>query len=161
MKGLEAVELQHLEGRRRRAAEIVAAAREAAAQALASAEAEARSLIETATKEGDSTAEQDTSRDWIAARRKARGELLAAQRDSYRELRIRCTDAVVADPRCRELVREAGNNARRVLGPGADVTADGRTVTGTRKAIQVLWSVDQAVDQALGELGADIEGLWR
>ena len=161
MKGLDPVHANHLESARLRAEAIVREAREQADQIIANSSADARALTEQAEHEGEASADQDTNRGWTAARRRARGILLAAQLDVYDELRSALTSAVQSDARYPSLLQRAADDARRRLGPGAEVRVDGSQVSGTRKERHVRWSLRDIIDESLGRLGPDVEELGR
>lgn len=160
MKGLESIASHHLEAQRQRAAAILAAARQDAGAMLAKAEADAAAIVSDARREGESSADLDTNRDWIAGRRRARGMALAARNDAYAELRRRCMEAIRGDSRFHDLVADVADGARRTLGPGADVTIDADTVVAARRGRHARWSLEDVLDEVLGTLPHDVEGLW-
>jgi len=161
VKGLDSVRANHLETARARAEAIVRDARAQADQMLTSSTADAKALTERAEQEGDASADLDTNRGWTAARRRARGILLAAQRDLYDELRGAIAAAVQSDARYPSFLQQLADEARRRLGPGAEVGVAGSEVNGTRKERHVRWSLQDLIDESLGRLGPEVEELWR
>ncbi len=161
MKGLDPVRANHLESARSRAEAMVRDARAQAEQIIARATADARALTEQAEQEGEASADLDTSRGWTGARRRARGILLAAQRDVYDELRNAVDGAVQSDTRYPSFLQRLADEARRRLGPGAEVRVDRNLVLGKRKERHVRWSLQDIIDESLSRLGPDVEELWR
>jgi vacuolar-type H+-ATPase subunit E/Vma4 len=161
MTGLESLREHHLADARAQAASRVAEARAASQAMLEKAKADAAALTRQAEEEGQTSAEQDTGRDWIAARRRARAIRLAAQRSVYENLRAEAARAVESEPRCADLLRSVADAARLRLGPGAVVSVDRRGVRAARKATHVRWTIEEAVDGALSQLGPQVEELWR
>lgn len=161
MKGLDPVRATHLERARARAEAIARGARAEAHQIFASSTADADALTEQAEREGESSADLDTNHAWTAARRRARGILLAAQKDVYEELRSAAAGAIQSDTRYESFLQRLADEARRRLGPGAEVHVDGSEIRGTRKERHVHWSLQDLIDESLGRLGADVEELWR
>ena len=161
MNGLEAVREAHLAAARAHAAELLAHARDVAEGILESAKAEAAELTRHAEEEGRTSAEQDTGRDWTAARRRARAIRLAAERGSYETLRARASHAVGADARTAAVLHNVADAARMRLGPGASVTVDAGVVVASRRTTRVRWTVDDAVDASLEQLGPELQQLWR
>jgi vacuolar-type H+-ATPase subunit E/Vma4 len=161
VKGLDPVRAIHLEGAHARAEAIVRDARAEAGQIIARSTADADALTEQAEREGESSADLDTNRGWTAARRRARGILLAAQKDVYDELRSAVAGAIQSDARYESFLLRLADEARRRLGPGAEVHVDGSEVRGTRQKRHVRWSLQDLIDDSLGRLGSDVEELWR
>ena len=154
----------HLAAARARADEALRDAHVQAQQMASKSSADAAALIENAEKEGEEAAALDTSRGWTAARRRARGIILAAQEGVYRDLHAAAAAAVHADPRYPVLLERLADEARRRLGPGADVdvgfSADAG-VRATRKDRHIAWSLDSIVADSIERLGPEIEELWR
>lgn len=140
---------------------MVDAAHATALQTIANARAEAAALIESAEHEGESTAELDTERELTSARRRARTILLSAQRQVYDELRAGCANRIRADRRYPRLLQHIADQAQRRLGPGTEVVTGADTVKATRKHRHVQWSLDEAIDRAVTDLGPSVAELWR
>lgn len=161
MKGLDPVRAHHLESARSRAGAMVRDARVQADQIIAKSTADARALTEQAEHEGEASGDLDTNRGWTGARRRARGIVLAAQHDVYDELRNAVAGAVQSDARYPSFLQRLADEARRRLGPGAEVRVDRDVVLGKRKERHVRWSLQDIIDESLGRLGPDVEELWR
>jgi vacuolar-type H+-ATPase subunit E/Vma4 len=164
LTGLETVRNHHLAVARERADALLGDARAQARRIVSKSSADAAALIEHAEKEGEEAAELDTSREWTAARRRARGIILAARQGACRDLQAAVAAAVRADPRYPALLERLANEARRRLGPGADVdidTSGDLGVSATRKDRHIDWSLDSLVVEGIERLGPEIEELWR
>jgi vacuolar-type H+-ATPase subunit E/Vma4 len=164
LNGLEAVRSGHLAAARVHGDALLQDARAQARQIAARSASDAAALIEQAEKEGEEAAELDTSREWTAARRRARGTVLAAQQEVLEQLHAAVAAAVRADPRYPALLERLADEARRTLGPGADVRVDERGdlgVSATRKDRHVDWSLDSIVSECIDKLGPGVVGLWR
>jgi hypothetical protein len=162
--GLETVRNHHLAVARERADALVADARAQAQRIVSRSSADAAALIERAEQQGVEAAELDTSREWTAARRRARGIILAARHSAYVDLQAAVAAAVRADPRYPVLLERLADEARRRLGPGADVdidTSGDLGVGATRKDRHIGWSLDSIVVEGIVRLGPEIEELWR
>ncbi|HYL08056.1 MAG TPA: hypothetical protein VEU76_05875 [Candidatus Udaeobacter sp.] len=161
MTGLEPLREHHLAEARAHAASRIADARAASLAMLEKAKADAVELTRQARNDGQASAELDTGRDWIAARRRARAIRLAAQRRVLESLRSGATGAVESDPRCADLLRQVADAARSRLGPSAVISVDARAVRAARNTMHIRWAIDDAVDDALLQLGPQLEDLWR
>lgn len=138
----------------------MAHAREISQGIVSKAQADAAELTRQAEADGQASAEQDTGREWTAAHRRARAIRLAAGRSLYDDLRAAAVEAVQADRRAADLLRHVADAARMRLGPGASVRADGFVVDATRLNAHVRWTLQDAVDESLTRLGAEMEELW-
>jgi membrane protein involved in colicin uptake len=161
LSGLEPVRAHRLRRAHEQAAQTVAGARAESSRLRLAAETEAESLIRGAQQDGEASADADTGREWTAARRQAREIVLAAQKAAYDDLLAAATAAVMADTRYPRLVQRITDDARRRLGPGAEVSAGGAGVVASRRQRHVTWSVADAVKQAVDSGQVDIEELWR
>jgi hypothetical protein len=164
MTSLETVRNHHLAAARARADALLRDARVQAQQILSKSSDGAAALIENAEKEGAEAAALDTSREWTAARRRARGIILAAQEGVYGDLQAAAAAAVHADPSYPVLLARLADEARRRLGPGADVDVDASGdlgVCATRKDRHIAWALDSIVRDSIERLGPEIEELWR
>lgn len=140
---------------------MLAEAREESNRLRAAADSDAQASITNAQRQGDAAADADTLRDWTSARRHARAIVLAEQKAAYQRLVDEAADAVRSDPRFTQLVGRIVEDARRVLGPGARVTASGDQVVGARLGREVRWTLLEAVETAIDSGAIDFEALWR
>jgi hypothetical protein len=161
MNGLDAVRARRLEVASREAATLLARASEESRSKRAAAQMEADGLVRAAESEGEHAADADTRRDWTAARRRARAAVLAAERAAYDQLIATATAATTADPRFPALRGRVAAQARRRLGPGTEVSADGDVIVATRRGRHVRWSAGAVIEELVGLGQVELEDLWR
>lgn len=135
-----------------------------AAATIARAEAEADGIRGEARAQGEADAAAVLAAERARARRQARAIVLAAQRDVYEDLRasvLRRLPALRAEAAYgawRDRLRE---RVHTELGADAVVTEhpDGGVV-GELGGRRVAYTLAGLAEQALDELGEDVEGLW-
>lgn len=149
----------------RRDAEAMLADADAAAAGFAEeAAAQARAMRESARALGEADAEATVRAERTGARRRARALLLRAQRDVYDEIRRRALQQAGSlrdDAAYAQAVEGLTTQARAVLGPEATVTEhpSGGVVAelGSRR---LSFTVEGLVDEAIGSVGDELQGLW-
>jgi len=126
--------------------------------------ARAREIRESAVSLGEDDAAATLRAERTRARRRARQLLLGAQRDMYDELRRAALERAALlrqEPGYSRAIEGLTARARDDLGPDAAVTDHpSGGVVAEANGRHVSFTVESLVDEALGSLGADLEGLW-
>jgi vacuolar-type H+-ATPase subunit E/Vma4 len=147
------------------AARAVAAARAEAETARRAAADQEQLIREAAVASGETDGRVEVAQQRRQARRRARATVLAAQQEVYLDLRSRVHARLAAlrddasYPGLREVLAA---HAHVLLGPEALVTeAEEGGIAAEAPGRAALLTFPALADQALAELGADVEALWR
>jgi hypothetical protein len=137
---------------------------------LASARAQAAHVLDEARAEGERVAARIAAAQLVAARRDARETVLAARRQAYEMLRREAVQALVAaasTPRAEWLGARLTELAVDRLGLPARACRTSRGGAGGLTAVaesgnrRVAIGAEDLVDEALGSMAVEIEGVWR
>jgi vacuolar-type H+-ATPase subunit E/Vma4 len=123
-------------------------------------------LLAQARADGEAEAERELAAERTTARRRARAIVLTAQREAYEALLQSVSERVsriAAEPHYPELVERLSAVARHQLGPHTRVLAGegGRPgVVGEVDGRRVDYTLESLAEEALKDLGPDVEALW-
>ena len=164
---LEAYRRCRLEEARLAAQALEVEAAGAATRRLAEAAHAAETILAKANAEATAEADRDSSAALARDRRRARRTVLEAKRAAYEDMiaRVRAGAAAMrTEPSYHHLMKGLERAARRRFGDAANVVTEPAPAGGIVAHLdgrRVDYSLPALAEWSVGELGAEVERLWR